>query len=238
MFKQLQFDFKRMTYQKKYMLILTIISLLSIAFSAFVVYRGQSNIAVVKASLAQFRPFYWLICCYLICDLIMIDYHNGTIKGIIPYSSSRRIYLLSKVITSITTCYLILLTHLCSTIFTTIVLSSQLDYLELGSFFFLSSVGATETILLFTGLLLLSMIITESEPVTIGFGLGMVFIMLILESIQQIADYVPTMQMIQLPLASGSEFKLGIWIAMVIVLFGIMSWIAAMQVFKRKDLFL
>lgn len=238
MLKQLKFDFERMRYQKKYTIILIIILLLSIFFAAFLIYKGQSNLEVVKSSLKQFRPFYWLICCYLICDLITVDYHNGTMKEVIPYSSSRKIYLISKTIIAVGTCYLILFIYLCSTIIITAVSTTQLDYLQVVNFFFLASLGAFETILLFIGFFLLSMIITESEAVTIGFALGTVFIMLLLESIQQAIKYVPTMQMIQLPLSRGTDLNLGIQVVMVLVSLGVISLVTTIQVFKRKDLFL
>jgi len=192
---------------------------------------------MVHLGLSQLRPIYWLICCYMICDVISSDYHNQTLKATIPYSKSRTAYIVSKSILAAGICYVALLVHLISSAITTRMFSPHMAWIGLGEFFALASAGALSTIFFFVGLFILCMIVTENEAVTIGFSMGTVMIMLILESIEQLSKYVPTMQMITLKATIHESLGTGMIIIGTPVVLAIVftCWTASM--FRRKDLF-
>ncbi|ASA20032.1 hypothetical protein [Paenibacillus donghaensis] len=237
MLSQLHFDFKKLVYQKRYLMILTGILLFSIIYAVYLSHGGLPMFEVVDSGLSQFRPVYWLICCYMVCDVISSDYHSKTLKTTIPYAKSRTSYIASKSILSAGICFFALLVHLLSSFTAACIFSPNSEWMGWGQSFVLASIGAISTILFFVSIFIFCMIVTENEAVTIGFAMGTVIIMLILESIKQISTYVPTMQVITLQATVNANFSTGILIVGALVFLAIAFSLFTTSIFRRKDLF-
>lgn len=235
--KQLHHDFQKLIYQKRYLMILVGILLFSTIYTVYLAQKGLSSIEMLHIGLSQLRPIYWFICCYMICDVISSDYHHKTLKTTVPYSKSRTAYIASKCVLSATICFLALLVHMISSSITAYIFSPHMEWIVFGEFFALASAGALSSIFFFVSLFIFCMIVTENEAATIGFSLGTVIIMLILESIEQLSKYVPTMQMITLQTTIHANLTIGMIIIGTLVLLAIVFTLFTMSIFRRKDLF-
>lgn len=237
MLKQLRHDVQKLIFQKRYLMILLGILLFSAMYAIYLAQKGLSSTEMVYSGLSQLRPIYWLICCYMICDVISSDYHNKTLKTTILYSKSRTAYIASKSILSASICFLALLVHMISSLIATVLFSPHMEWVVIAEFFALASTGALSTIFLFVGLFILCMIVSENEAVTIGFSMGTVIIMLIMESIEQLSKYVPTIQMITLKATIHENLSIGMIIISTLVLLAILFTLLTTSIFRRKDLF-
>ncbi len=235
--KQLHYDFKKIAYQKKYLMILTGILLFSTIYAAFLSHRELPVIEVVNNGLSQFRPFYWLICCYMICDVISSDYHYKTLTVTIPYSKSRTSYIASKSAVAACICFLALLVHLLGVVTTSYIFAPNSEWIGWGESFVVASIGAISAIISLVSIFVLCMIATENEAATIGFAMGTVIIMLILESIKQISKYIPTMQVITLQEIVKANLSAGILIVGTLAFSAIAFSLFTINIFRRKDLF-
>lgn len=237
MLKQIKFDCKRMFYQKKYLAIVFLVLGISILYATFLVPPEQSAGEAFDQILRQFRPIYWLVCCYVVCDLITVDYHNGVLKQVLPYSKSRVVYLLSKIVLSFALCYIILLAHLGGSFLTCIFSPVNLEIAILWKYWFLTVLGASSGIFLLIAIILFFGGMTKSEPITIGIALGLVFIQLVLESVDAIIHWIPAMHILLLSSSKGDVFNMELMVVMSLILLAVFAMLLSIQQFKRNDFF-
>jgi|GEM_PF-3547393 len=237
MLKQLKYDFSKLVLQKKYQFIIVVVIMSAVFYSALLSKKGLNNIEIVNNGLLTFRPIYWLLCCYMICDVISCDYHYQTLKIIIPCSKSRSSYIVSKVISSASISLLTLLAYLLSTNITSFFLTSDYSCSIQSSSFALLCIGAIVGIFFFESMIALCMIVTESEAATIGMSLGTVIIMLILESIEQISRYLPTMWLSTLPSIAKSKSGPELSVMATFIILSLLLFANTIRVFVKKDLF-
>lgn len=236
--KQLHHDFQKWILQKRYWMILGGVLLFSLGYALYLVQKGLPGMVVMELGLSQLRPLYWLLCCYMIGDVISSDYHHKTMKTTIPSSSTRTAYLISKSVTSVVICLLLLFAHMTSSFIVVYMSSPQIEWVILGKWLALAAIGAFITVIFLVGLITLCMILTENEAATIGFSMGTIFIMLVLESLEQLAIYIPTMQMITLSSTLHSNLTTGMTIICTLLLSGILFISSSIGIFRSKDLFI
>ncbi|WP_059051954.1 ABC transporter permease [Paenibacillus senegalimassiliensis] len=236
--KQLRHDFQKWIVQKRYWMILGGVLLFSLGYAVYLVQKGLPGMVVMELGLSQLRPLYWLLCCFMIGDVISSDYHYKTMKTTIPSSSTRTAYLISKSVTSVVICLLLLFAHMTSSFIVVYMFSPQIEWGLLGELFASAAIGAFITVIFLVGLITLCMILTENEAATIGFSMGTIFIMLVLESLKQLAIYIPTMQMITLSSTLHSSLTTGMTIIGALLLSGILFIWSSISIFRSKDLFI
>lgn len=237
MIRQLKFDLKKMFFQGKYQIIMIALVLFSTLYTVFIYNRGLSEIEVLNGVLVTFRPIGWLICSYMICEIVANDYHYKFLKTILPYAKSRSIYIISKLILALSLCLaLFLLTIVISSMTLMFISNDHLWVLELD-LVIPKAVAILAGVLFFASMSMAFMIFTESEVVTIGLSMGIVLIMFVFESVEQILNYLPTMWLIQLPVASQAESSIILMTMAIFVLISVSLVCITVQRFKTKDLF-
>lgn len=111
--QQLKHDVFYIIYNRKYRLLILLTILLTAGLTIYTAVNVKIEEDILIHSFENFRQFFWLLCAYLIADLLSTDYHSQTFKNIIPKSSNRSDYYLSKIMTAtnirriyfIDTCY-------------------------------------------------------------------------------------------------------------------------------------
>lgn len=236
---QLSFEIHRTLAQKRVPGIMAAILIFGIIYTVYLASKGLSSLEMVQRGLSQLRPVYFLICCYLICDILSSDYHYKTMKTALPCSASRTVYLTANSIVSAGLCFAVLLVQMISSAVTAYLISPEdVDWSVLGEFLGLASLGTFSTLLLFVSLFTFCMIITESEAATIGLSMGIVIIMLIMESLEPLASYVPTLLMLTLQTTLHADIKLGMMIIGALVSGAAVLAMLTAGIFSRKDLFI
>lgn len=237
MIRQLKFELKKMFFQGKYQIIMIALVLFSVLYTVFMYNKGLPEIEVLNGVLATFRPIGWLICSYMICEIVANDYHYKFLKTILPYAKSRSIYMISKLILALRLCLALFLLTIVITSTTLMVISNgHLWVLELD-LVIPKVVAILAGVLFFASMSMAFMIFTESEVVTIGLSMGIVLIMFVFESVEQILIYLPTMWLIQLPVATHTESSIILMTMAIFVLISLSLVCITVQRFKTKDLF-
>ncbi|MBP1907300.1 hypothetical protein J2Z32_003975 [Paenibacillus turicensis] len=237
MIKQLKFELKKMFFQGKYHIIMITLVLFSILYTVFMYNRGLSEIEVLNGVLATFRPIGWLICSYMICEIVANDYHYKFLKTVLPYAKSRSIYMISKLILTLSLCLALFLLTIVITGTTLMFVSHDHLWVVDLDLVIPKIVAILAGVLFFASMSMAFMIFTESEVVTIGLSMGMVLIMFVLESVEQILNYLPTMWLIQLPVATHTQSSIILMTMAIFVLISVSLVCITVQRFKTKDLF-
>jgi len=237
MLKQLKYDFSKLVFQRKYLFILIAVSLFGILYSVLLFQKGLAGTQIVSSGLATFRPIYWLLCCYVMCDVISSDYHYKTLKIVVPYAENRAGYIVSKGISSAGISLMILLVYLLTSNMTVLILDSGHTWGLSGYSFGLLCVGAIVGIFFLESMISFCIVVTESEAATIGFSMGIVIIMFIFESVGQIAKYLPTMWLATLPSIVKTEAGIGLIVIAVFFVLSLLLCAGTIGIFRKKDLF-
>lgn len=236
MIKQLRFDYSKIFFQKKYWVMMIALIFASIVYSYLGLQKELSVAEVTKKAILSFRPICWLLCCYVICDVISGDYHYKSLKTSLPSAQSRNCYIASKVSVSLSIGFLIFMTLVLSTNLAGFVFSMNHLWIIEGDSYIQLSFGVLAGLFCLVSIFFLCMIITENEAITIGFSMGTMMLMMILESFESVTGYLPTMWLIILPQALYSNREL-INIGILILLAFVFLYITMKQ-FNKKDLFI
>lgn len=237
MIKQLKFELKKMCFQGKYQIIMFALVLFSTLYPVFMYNRGLTEIEVLNGALATFRPIGWLICSYMICEIVANDYHYKFLKTILPYTKSRSIYIVSKLILTLSLCLALFLLTIVITSMTVFLISADHIWVLELDLVIPKVVAILAGVLFFVSMSMAFMIFTESEVVTIGLSMGIILIMFVFESVEQMLNYLPTMWLIQLPVASHTESSIILMTMAICVLLSVSLLCITLQRFKTKDLF-
>lgn len=235
---QLSFELHRTLAHRRVLAIMAAILISGIIYTVYLASKELSSLEMIQRGLSQLRPVYFLICCYLICDILSSDYHYKTMKTALPCSASRTAYLAAKSIVSAGLCFAVLLVQMISSAVTAYLISPEMDWSVLGEFLGLASLGAFSTLLLFVSLFTFCMILTESEAATIGLAMGTVIMMLIMESLEPLARYVPTLLMVTLQTTLHADLTLGVMIVGALVAGAAGLAMLTAGIFSRKDLYI
>lgn len=237
MLKQLKYDFSKLVFQRKYLFILIAVSLFGIIYSVLLFQKGLAGAPIINSGLATFRPIYWLLCCYVMCDVISSDYHYKTLKIVVPYTENRTSYIVSKGISSTSISLLILLVYLLISNMTVLILDPGHTWGLGGYSFGLLCIGAIVGILFLESMNSFCMVVTENEAATTGLSMGIVIIIFIFESIEQIAKYLPTMWLVTLPSIVKTEAGIGLIVIAVFFVLSLLLYAGTIGLFRKKDLF-
>ena len=236
MIQQLKHDFFYVIYNGKYRLLLLFTILFTAALTIYIAMNATVGVDILIQVFGNFRPLYWILSAYLIVDMLSTDYHSQTLKNVIPKSSKRKPYFLSKMIVTTLFCIFILLAHVGTS---WLVISSVADGIEFTFFnmpYFL--LGAVLSLFLFSALLSFVMTLSGRETITIGVGLGLVLLQLLEEGLNPvISAHFPTMYVVTLQdLVLSGELTGIISIGSYLIL-AFLLFVGTMKVFNKQDLF-
>src|SRR5690625_5209154 len=207
--EQLKHDVFYVIYNRKYRLLLLLTILLTTALTIYTAVNITVEEDILIQAFGNFRQFYWILCAYLIADLLSTDYHSQTFKNIIPKSPNRNHYYLSKIIVATVLGVFILLTHIVTS---WIVIGSVAAGIELHYFnipFFV--LGAVLSLFLFSSLLAFVITLFGKETVTIGMALGLVILQILIEGFDPvISAHFPTKYVVSLHDLVSSNVLTGI----------------------------
>lgn len=233
--KLLVYERNKFFLQRRNQLILTTIFLVSGLYAMLLAQKGLSGTEIILKSLTLFRPLGWLLCCYVICDILGSDYHYKTLKNILPYMH-RSSYLMVKIFVSGGVGIGIFAIHLLTT--TAVSILSGDRELQWSTLLFPIFLGVVTGVSCLVGVFLLSMTLFENEDVAVGFSVGIVILLFILESIEPLTDYLPTLWLLYFP----DLFRLDLEKLLLIILIALISssliFFFTIWRFKRKDIFL
>lgn len=237
MIKQLYFDFSKLFFQKKYLFILISINFIGMLYVSFQINKKNLSAAdIIQQLIYSFRPLFWLVCCYIICDIISSDYHYRVLKTVLLYAKSRRCYIISKFVTAITFCLIIFITVILSCNFVFWLLGSGHTWNMSNSLFTSLTLGAFSGIFVLASIFIFYMIITESDAVTIGLSIGTMFVMLVLESFDFIIKILPTMWILTFSFSVYKNSNLDLLKIALILLISSLLLFSTLQVFNKKDI--
>ncbi|MNJ44014.1 ABC-2 family transporter protein [compost metagenome] len=237
MIRQLKFEVKKLIFQSKYWIIWIALVVSSILYSVLLYCKGLSEFEIVNTSLAMFRPICWLLSSYIICEIVANDYHYKLLKTILPYAKSRSYYIISKLILALGVCLIVFLISYVSISTTVFFISADRVWTVDFDLFLRIALAIIAGILCFASVSIFFMIFTESEVAVIGISMGAILIMLVLESIEPILYYLPTMWLITLPAATQSVSSI-IYMSMTILVFiSLLILVITIKQFQKKDLF-
>lgn len=232
--RQFRHDCTLAFYTLNYRLLFLMVILLT-SFLTFYGATTGNRMTHLMQHFSQFRPFFWLICAYLIADIFARDYRARTISIIIPKLEKRWHYILSKFLTSQLLCFAVLLSHL-GTIW--VILNSLSTVTEPVTFFswsyFIPSLAISIGFLsLLIGFL---MIRFERELVATSTSFGLIFFLLTIDSIDVISPYLPTTQPLMLETSMVSTPLLSVASLSSYFVLSLLLFLGTIIVFKQKDL--
>ncbi|MSS14374.1 hypothetical protein [Porcincola intestinalis] len=234
MHAQLKFELQKLKFQSIYrmILLLSLLSSFGILIRSVVAKAPLTSIIVTDGGI--FRIIFWFVCGYVICGIFSEDYHDKTMKAVLPLSQSRGIYLGAKVLIATVYCVFAFLIF-----FLTKDLAGCLLYNDAGvdliSGILFPIVGALSGIFVIVCLAAAVITLTENEAITAGVVFGAIILMMILENISIIASFVPTYwinSFYNSPARTGMLFPVSI-----ILLIAVFLLLLATRVFCKKDLY-
>lgn len=235
MIQQLKHDVFYIIYNRKYRLLILLTILLTAGLTIYtainVTVKGDILIQVFE----NFRQFFWMICAYLIADLLSTDYHSQTFKNIIPKSSNRYYYYLSKIMVATGLGVFILLIHAVTSwlVISSIAAGIELNYFNIFYFF----LGAVLSLFLFSSLLAFIITLSGKETVTIGMALGLVILQILIEGFDPvISAHFPTKYVVSLNDLVTSNLLTGIISIGSYILFTFLLFIGTIKIFHKQDL--
>lgn len=236
MIQQLSHDFFYVIYNRKYRLLLLFTILFTAGLMIYTAMNATVGVDILIQVFGNFRPLYWILSAYLIADMLSTDYHAQTLKNVIPKSTKRNYYFLSKIIVATLVCVFILLAHVGTS---WLVISSVTDGIELTFFnmsYFLF--GAVLSLFLFSSLLSFVMTLSGRETITIGVGLGLVLLQMLVEGLDPtISAYFPTMYVVTLHNLVLSNMLTGIISIGSYIIFTFLFFVGTIKIFNKQDLF-
>ncbi|GIN73389.1 hypothetical protein J14TS2_38640 [Bacillus sp. J14TS2] len=237
MIQQLKHDIFYVIYNRKYRLLV----LLTILLTAGLIIYTAVNVTVEEDTLIQafgnFRQFFWILCAYLIADLLSTDYHSQTFKNVIPKSSNRNYYYLSKIMIATVVGVFILLVHIVTSwvVMGSVAAGIELNYFNIPYFF----LGAVLSLLLFSSLLSIVITLSGKETVTIGAALGLVLLQILVEGLDPtISAHFPTLYVVSLQDLVLSNSLTGIISIGSYIIFTFLFFVGTIKLFNKQDLFI
>lgn len=231
---QLKFELQKMRFQSIYRMILLLSLLCSFGILIRSVVAKEPLPSIIVTDGGIFRIIFWFVCGYVICGIFSEEYHDKTMKTVLPLSQSRGIYLGAKVLTATVYC-----------VFAFLIFSLTKDLagcflyndagMDLISGILSPIVGALSGIFVLVCLTAAVITLTENEAITAGVVFGAIILMMILENISIIASYVPTYwinSFYSSPARTGMLFPVSI-----ILLIAVFLLLLATRVFCKKDLY-
>lgn len=233
--KLLVYEGNKFFLQRKNHLIFAAIFLVSGVYAVLLIQKGLASTEIILKSLTLFRPLCWLLCCYVICDILGSDYHYKTLKNVLP-SVHRSSFLATKILVSGGIGTGIFAIHILTTVVVSVLSGNrELSWSTLLLPIFL---GVVIGICCLVGVFLTSITLFENEAVAVGLSVGIVILLFILESLEPLTDYLPTLWVLLFP----SLFRIDLEKVLLIIL---ITWISlflifsfAIHSFKKKDIFL
>lgn len=236
MIKQINFDYRKLFYQKKYLFFIFSLVFLSFIYTSIGIKQNLLNFELNFKLLLFFRPIYWLLCCYIISDIITSDYHFQTLKTILPHTYSRTNYLSSKFFVTLTFCYSPFLALFFGSDCAKLVFSIEYRPFLVEKNFLVISGSILVSLFCLACLFFLSMILTGNEVLTISLAFGVILLCFILESFEPFTVYLPTMWM--LFISQKSHFTKVLWVLLIWFLGAIGIAVVTFIRFCKKDLFI
>ncbi|WP_339238139.1 hypothetical protein [Oceanobacillus sp. FSL W7-1281] len=237
MMQQLKHDVFYIIYNRKYRLLILLTILLTAGLTIYTAVNVKIEEDILIHSFGNFRQFFWLLCAYMIADLLSTDYHSQTFKNIIPKSSNRNDYYLSKIMTATILGVFILMTHVITSwvVIGSVAAGMELNYFNIPYLF----LGAFLSLFLFSALLSFVITLSRKETVTIGTGLGLVLLQILVEGFDpSISVHFPTMYVVSLDdLISESLLTAFISIGSYVI-FTLLLFIGTIKIFRKQDLFI
>ncbi|MEI3614554.1 hypothetical protein [Pseudogracilibacillus sp. SO30301A] len=236
MIQQLKHDFFYVIYNRKYRLVLLFTILFTVALTIYTAMNSTVGEDILIQVFGNFRQLYWILCAYLIADMLSTDYHSQTLKNIIPRSSKRNYYFLSKMTIATLLGVFILFVNLGTS---WLVISSVVSGIEFTFFnFFYFFFGAVLSLFLFSSLLSFVMTLSGRETVTIGVALGLVLLQMLIEGLDPtVSFHFPTMYVITLQNLILSNLLTGIISIGSYLIFAFLLFVGTIKVFNKQDLF-
>lgn len=231
---QLRFELQKMQFQSIYRMILLLSLLCSFGVLIRSIMAKVPLPSIIVTDGGVFRIIFWFVCGYVICGIFSEEYHDKTMKTVLPLSQSRGIYLGAKVL--IATVY-------CAFAFLIFSLTKDLAgcflYNDAGvdliSGILFPIVGTLSGIFVIVCLAAAVIMLTENEAITAGVVFGAIILMMILENISIIASYVPT-YWINSFYSSPAQAEM-LFPVSIILLISVLLLLAATRVFCKKDLY-
>lgn len=234
--KQLLYEMKKFFFQQRNYLILATVFIVSGLCALLLSQKGLAGIDIVDRSLAFFRPIGWLLCGYTMCDILGHDYHYKTMKNVLPHVS-RNNYLFAKLLISGIVGIAFFILHLSATTVVAFALSLKWEAQWIGSFFIIA-LGVLAGVCCLLSFIIFSIIFFDNEAVAVGLSLGVVILQFILESIEPLSNYLPTLWPVVFPGLLRTNNSLIVWILAGAILFSFAFIFSTMRHFKKKDVFL
>lgn len=180
------------------------------------------------------RPFFWILAVYFICDITNEDYHYQTMKTALTRKITRTEYIISKYLVSVATV---------EGLFLFLILSTG----ALGGLFhgweLLFVVGLFVSSLLtigsFTAVCLCIIVASQKSSISLGLGVTLIFLMLLLEPDAKLSPFLLTKQIIELPMnmMKGSTLALlpGITLFLILIIVGVSC---SVSMFNKQDMYI
>ncbi|MBO0994398.1 hypothetical protein [Bacillus sp. SD088] len=237
MIQQVKHDIFYVFYNPKYRLLLLLTILLTAGLTIYTAVNANVGEDILIQVFGSFRQMYWILCAYLIADLLSTDYHSQTFKNIIPKSSNRNYYYLSKIIVATLVGIFILLIHVVTSWLTigSLVAGIELNYFNISYFLF----GAILSLLFYSSMLAFVIAISEKETVTIGVALGLILLQALMEGLDPvISAHFPSMYVVSLYDLVSSNLLTGIISIGSYLIFTFILFVGTIKIFNKQDLFI
>lgn len=236
MIQQLKHDIFYLFYNRKYRLLILLTILLTAGLSLYTAVNANAGEDILIQVFGSFRKMYWIICAYLIADLLSTDYHSQTIKNIIPKLSNRNHYYLSKIIVATLLGIVILLIHVVTSWLTigSLAAGIELNYFNISYFL----CGAILSLLFYSSMLAFVIAISRKETVTIGVALGLILLQALMEGLDPVVSaHFPTMYVSTLHDLVSANLLTGIISISCYLIFTFLLFIGTIKIFSKQDLF-
>lgn len=196
--------------------------------------QSISGIQLSSDFFETFRPFFWILAVYFICDITNEDYHYQTMKTALTRKITRTEYLISKFLVSVATV---------EVLFLFLILSAG----ALGGLFhgwdLLFVVGFLVSSLLtigsFTAVCLCVIVTSQKSSISLGLGMALIFLMLLLEADSRLSPFLLTKQIIELPINMMLGLTLtqlpGITLFLILIIVGVSC---SVSMFNKQDMYI
>lgn len=232
--KQLKFELQKMKLQSVYGMVplFSLLSSLGILTRSIMAKAPLRSVIVSDGGL--FRIIFWFVCGYLICGIFSEEYHDKTLKTVLPLSRGRGVYLGAKALVATGYCaFTFLVFSLTKDILGRLLYSgARIDLIEEMA---LPFAGACLGVFVIVCLAAVVITLTENEAMTAGVVFGAIILMVILENVSIIASYVPTYWINSFsssPARAGMIFPVSIIMMIAVFLLSV-----AARAFCKKDLY-